>query len=123
MAKRDRDREHARPVPRRHTIEIANELREEIVGKQFLDDQLQERARPCQLRSACGEEPQRTRTKLLPPSLGVILLFRSGGFFEVAVDVDDRVTDLAHGCTSTTSGTHDCDRVPTIAEGLGRPRG
>ena len=44
MAKRDRDREHARPVPQRYTIEIANELREEIVEEQFLDDQLQERA-------------------------------------------------------------------------------
>jgi len=44
MAKRDRDREHARPLPRRHTIEIANELGEKIVGEQFLDDQLQERA-------------------------------------------------------------------------------
>ena len=47
MAKRDRDREHARPVPQRHTIEIANELREQIVGEEFVDDQLQERARPC----------------------------------------------------------------------------
>jgi hypothetical protein len=43
MAKRDRDREHARPAPRRHAIEIANELCEEIIGE-FLDDQLQERA-------------------------------------------------------------------------------
>jgi len=37
----------------------------------------------------------------LPPSLGVVLLFCSGGFFEVAVNVDDRVMDFAHGCTST----------------------
>jgi len=51
---------------------------------------------------------------------GIEVLFGSGGFFEVAVDVDDRVRDLAHGCpprmpACATGG------VPTIAEDLGRP--
>jgi len=104
VAQRDSDREHARPLPRRNAIEIANQLREQIVGIEFVDDQLQKPARPRQLRRTYGEESQRTRTTLLAPSLGVVLLFGSGGFFEVAVDVDDRVTDLAHGCTSTNHG-------------------
>jgi len=118
MAQRDRDREHARPLPARHAIEIANQLREEIVRIEFVDDQLQKRARPRQLRCACGKEPQRTRTKLLSPSLGVVLLFGSGGFFEVTVDVNDRATDLAHGCTSTNHGTRD---VRSRADNCGRP--
>ncbi len=123
MAERDGDCEHARPLPARHTIEIAHQLREAVVGIELLDDELQERARPGKLRGACGEVPQRTRTKLLPPAIGVELLLRSGGVFEVAVDVDDRTTDLTHGCTSNTSQHARNKRVPINAEGLGRPRG
>jgi len=41
MAERDGDREYARPVPRRHAIEISNKLRKEIVGIQLLDERLQ----------------------------------------------------------------------------------
>jgi len=33
MAKRDGDREHVRPLPRRYAIEMAYELGEEIVGE------------------------------------------------------------------------------------------
>jgi len=33
MAKRDGDREHVRPLPRRHAIEMAHEVDEEIVGE------------------------------------------------------------------------------------------
>ena len=107
VAERDGDRDDVRPLPPRHAIEVANELGEEVVGIQFLDDQLHERARPGELRRACGEQPHRARTKLRPPPLGIELLFRPSGVFEVAVDVDEDVTDLAHGCTSTNHGTRD----------------
>ena len=70
-----------------------------------------------------ANEPHCTRTKLRPPPLGIELLFRPSGVFELTVDVDEDWTDLAHGCTSTNHGTRDVNRVPTIAEGLGRPRG
>jgi hypothetical protein len=38
MAERDGDRDHARPLPRRDPIEIANEFGEEVIGIQLLDD-------------------------------------------------------------------------------------
>jgi hypothetical protein len=57
VAERDGDREHPRPLPRRHAIEVANQLCEKVVGVQFLDDQFQERARPRQLRRARSEQP------------------------------------------------------------------
>jgi hypothetical protein len=123
VAKRDGDRDDARPLPPWYAIEVPNQLGEEVVGVQFLDKQLQECARPGELRGARGEEPHRTRPKFLPPPLGIDLLFRPGGVFELAVDVADDMPDLAHDCTSTNHGTRDFDRVPTIAEGLGRPRG
>ena len=40
MAERDGDRKHARPLPCGHTIELAHQLREEIVGVELLDDRL-----------------------------------------------------------------------------------
>jgi len=101
MAQRDGDREHVRPLPRRHAIEVAHQLGEEVVWKEFVDDQLQERARPGELLRTCGKQPDRTGTKLLPPSFGIELLFGSGGFFEVVVEIDHGTTDLAHGCSST----------------------
>jgi hypothetical protein len=119
MTKRDGDREHARPLPWRHAIQIAHELREEVVGEQFPDDGLQEGTGPSKLRAACGELPQRTRTKLLPPPVGIEPLFCSSGFFELTVDVVEQVTELAHGCTSTNAGAHVVRRVVRV--GLGRP--
>ena len=107
MAQRDRDREHARPAPRRHAIEVAHELREEVVWVEFVDDQLQERARPGELRAARRERTHCTRTKVRPPPLGIELLFRPSGVFELTVDVDEDWTDLAHGCPSTNHGTRD----------------
>src|SRR5258708_38885191 len=110
-------------MPARHAIEVAHQLREAVVWIEFVDDELQERARPRQLRGACGEVPQRTRTKLLPPAVGAELLLGSGGFFEVAVDVDDRTADLTHGCTSNTSRHARHKRVASNPEGLGGPHG
>src|SRR5438105_9078266 len=83
---------------------MAHELDEEIVGEQFLDDQLHERARPRERPRTAAEQTQRTRTQLVPPVFGVELLFGSGGFFEVVVEIDHRTTDLAHGSSSTNHG-------------------
>ena len=123
MAKRDGDRENARPLPPRHSIEVAYQLPEKVVWIEFLDDQLQESSRPRELRGARSEHAYRTWTKFFTPSLSVDLLFRAKGVFQEAVDVG-LVMDHAHGCTSTTHDTRAKDeRVPKIAEGLGRPRG
>jgi hypothetical protein len=53
--------------------------------------------------------------------LHIELLLRPGGVFEIRIDVNDVVTDLAHDGTSADSGTQRT-RVPAMAEGLGRPR-
>jgi len=100
VAECDGNRDHLRPSPPWDAIEIADQVREEIVGKKLGDDQLQERARPRQRARASGEEPHRARAHLVTPSLGVELLLRSCRLFEVRVDVDDEVTDLAHGQSS-----------------------
>src|SRR4051794_36340034 len=50
MPERDGERDHLRPSAPRYTIEVANKLREQVVRVEFPDDQLQERARPLQLR-------------------------------------------------------------------------
>jgi hypothetical protein len=97
MPERDGDREHARPLLRRHSIECADQLREEILGIQFLDDQLQERARPAQVRTACREQAQRTRTHLRPPTFRIELLLGAERLFEVLIEVGDDGADLAHG--------------------------
>src|SRR5207247_4484142 len=100
VAERDRNRDDVRPSPRRHAIEVAHEFREEIVGIQFLDEGLQERTGPPELRGACGEEPHRTGSKLLPPPLGIELLFRPSGVFELTIDVEKQVMERTHGNTS-----------------------
>src|SRR5205085_5651027 len=84
----------------RDAIEIANEFQEEVVRVEFPDDQLQECATPRQLPCACGEQPQGTRTQLLPPPLDVELLFGSSGVFEESIDVEGEIVDLAHVQTS-----------------------
>jgi hypothetical protein len=117
MPECDCDREDVRPLPRRHAIEMAHELGEEIVGEEFLDDQLHERARPREPRRARCELAHRTRTELVPPVFGVEVLFGSGGFFEIVVDVDYGTTDLAHGCSSTSDGVRQRWRADN-AEGL-----
>lgn len=100
MAERDGDREYARPLPCRYAIETAYQLREQVIGIEFLDDQFQECTRPCELRRASGERLHCARTKFLPPSIGLLLLSCPCGFFQETIDVDDGVTDLAHGSSS-----------------------
>jgi hypothetical protein len=97
VTERDGDREHARPLPRRHAIEIAHHLREEIVRIELLNDQLQERTRPGERRRASRKRADGARTKLLPPSVSLALLVGPCGFFQVLIEVDEGVTDLAHG--------------------------
>jgi len=122
VAKRDGDGDHLRPAPPWNAIEIAHELREEIVGIQFLDDQLQERTGAVERRGAGGEQPHRAGAKLLTPPLGLELLFRSYRVFAVTVDVVDQETDFAHGYTSSKPGAGDGQSRTGSADGLGRPR-
>ena len=121
MAERDGDRDRVRPLPPRYAIEPADEFGEEVVGIQLLDDQLQECARPAQLSRACCKQAQHARATLIPPAFGIELLFGPEGLFEVAVDVGDVATDLAHGSSSTNSARAN-ERGPARAEGLGSPR-
>jgi hypothetical protein len=59
----------------------------------------------------CGKVPQRARTKLTPPSLGIELLFRPDGVFQLTVDVSDEGMDLAHGSSSTSAGARERTRA------------
>jgi hypothetical protein len=112
MTERDGDRENARPLPCRYAIETAYQLREEVVGIEVLDDQLQECTRPREFRRASGERPDRAGTKLLSPSIGLLLLLRPCGFFQETIDVDDGGTDLAHGSSDwRRAQTHACRLV------------
>jgi hypothetical protein len=52
--------------------------------------------------------------------LGIELLFGSGGFFEVLIDIDHCTTDLAHGSPPRMPACAS-DGVPTSAEGLRPP--
>ena len=88
MAKRDRDSEGLGPAPRRDAIEIPDDLRKETVWVQLFDRGLHQLARPRQLRRACGELANRTRTQLRPPPIRIELVLRADGVFEVFVDVD-----------------------------------
>jgi hypothetical protein len=106
-SERDRDREHAGPVARRHAIEVADQFPEEIVGIQFLDNRLQEWARPSEPRRACREQPHRTRTKLRPPPLDIEPVLGPVGLFEVLVNVGDGVLDDTHDDSSPHHGAYD----------------
>ena len=113
MAERDGDRDHVRPLPPWYAIEPADELGEEIVGIQFLDDQLQERARPGELLArAANRRSARGRSSVRQRSASSCCLALSG-LFEVAVDVGDVATDLAHGSSSTNDGARERTRAGT----------
>ena len=121
MTERDGDREDARPLPCGYAIETAYQLGEEIVGIEFLDDQLQECTRPRQLGRASGERPECARPELVPPTVGLVLLLCPGRFLQKAIDVDDGGTDLAHGSSSELAACA-YTRAGFGAEGLGSPR-
>jgi hypothetical protein len=89
VAKRDRDRDDLWPASPWYAIEIAHQLREEVVGVQFLDEHLQERPRAVELRRASGKQPHGTGALLLPPPIGIELLLCPCCVFELTVDVRD----------------------------------
>jgi hypothetical protein len=101
VAKRERHGQGVRPEPRRDSIEIPDDLREEIVGIQLLDRGLQERAGPAQLRRACRKVAHGARTQLRPPPIRVKPLLGAHGVFEVFVDNDRERADRRHGYTSS----------------------
>lgn len=54
-AQREGDCDHLRPAPPGDAIEIADQVREQVVGEQFPDDQFHERTRPRQMPCACSK--------------------------------------------------------------------
>ena len=118
VTERNRDRNHIGPLPTWNAIEVANEVIEEVVGIQFFDDQLHQRARPGEPSGARRERTHCARTKLRPPPLGIELLFRPSGVFEESIDVERKIVDLAHAQTSRIATR---TRVE-MAGGLGRPQ-
>jgi len=110
VAKRDGDRDDLRPAPPWHAIEVAHELREEIIGIQFFDEQLQKRPRAVQPRRAGREQPHRAGAKVLSPSLRIELVFCPCGVFEVTIEVVEILTAFAHGSPPGTR--HATVRVP-----------
>jgi hypothetical protein len=113
MAERDGDRDRVRPLAPWYAIEPADEFGEAIVGIQLLDDQLQERARPDKRSRTCCTQAQHARATLSLPAFGIERLCGPEGLFEVAVDVGDVATDLAHGSSSTNDGARERTRAGT----------
>jgi hypothetical protein len=108
MPERDGERDHLWPAPPGNAIEVANQLGEEIVRIEFVDDQLEQSARPLQLRRARCQQAQRAWTKLLPPPLSVEFLLGSSGVFEESIDVERKIADLAHAQTSRIATRTPC---------------
>jgi hypothetical protein len=106
VTKRDRDRDDLRPATQGYAIEIAHELREEVVGIQLLDEQLQQRSRAGEFRRALRKYAHRARSKLFSPPFRIELLFGPYGVFELTVDGAEHVTAFVHGCTSRNAA-HD----------------
>ena len=121
MPERDGERDDLRPTASRDAIEIANELRKEVVRVEFPDDQLQECARPRERRRTRCEQTKRAWTELLPPPLCIELLLGSSGLFEESIDVEGEIVDLAHAQTSVIA-TRASVLACRNAGGLGRPR-
>jgi hypothetical protein len=114
VTKGDSDRHDLRPAPQRHAIEIAHELREEIVRIQFFDEQLQQRSRAGELRRALCKRAHGAGSKLFPPPFRIELLFGSYGVLELTVDVVEQAIAFVHGCTSRNAAR---DRVRAAACG------
>ena len=108
MPERDGERDRLRPAPPGNALEIANQLGEEVVRIEFVDDQLEKGTRPLQLRGMRCKQTQRTWTKLLPPPLGVELLFCPSGVLEESIDVERTIVDLAHAQTSRIATRTSC---------------
>src|SRR5205814_2933916 len=105
-AEGERNRDHLRPPAASYAIETPDQILEQMVREPFPDDQLQECARPCEMGRPSSKQLHRTRAQFVAPSFGIELLLGSRCLFEVLVDVDHDVTDLAHRRTSPNRGTH-----------------
>jgi hypothetical protein len=101
VTKQERNRDSLRKPQRREAIGCADNLREEVVGLKFGEEQYHERARPHEMPRACGNKPHRTRTELAPPMLGIGLLLGARSFVELPHDGERNLAGLAHGCTSS----------------------
>jgi hypothetical protein len=100
VTKQERSRDSLRRPRRRDAIGRADDLRDEIVGLEFIEEQRHERTRPREMPRACGHQPHRTRTELAPPALGIGVLFGSRNLIELPSDVEQQLAGFAHGCTS-----------------------
>jgi len=100
MAQRDGARKHPRPLAPRDALERADEGREEIVGIEFLDDRVDERAGPRESACVRSEALQVTGTGLTSPSIRIERLFGPEACLQVVVDVGDAGSNLAHGSSS-----------------------
>src|SRR5207237_5752712 len=89
-----------------------NELREEIVGVEFLNDRLQERARPGEARRTRREELHRGRTELRPPPLEIEPVLGPLGLLDVLVNFGDGVLGDTHDDSSTHHGAYDERSLP-----------
>src|SRR5438128_1712647 len=71
VTKQERNRDSLRKPRRRKAIGCADNLREKIVGLEFVEEHRHERTRPRKMPCASGDEPHRTRTELAPPALDI----------------------------------------------------
>jgi hypothetical protein len=92
-------------------MERANELVEEVVRKEFLNDERHECASPSNPCRARRKHLQRVRTELRPPPLGIELLLRPNGGFELSIDFERDGMDRTHGSTSHGSARERRSRV------------
>jgi len=114
VTERDGYRHDLRPAAQRYAIEIAHELREEVVRIQLLDEYPQERSRTREIRCALRKDAHRAGSKLFSPPFRIELLSGSYGVFELTVDVVEQVIAFVHGCTSRNAAR---DRVRAAACG------
>jgi hypothetical protein len=98
------DRERERPATRWKPIQAAHQRREQVVGIEFVDDQLHKGARPHQLLGARCKQVQRTRPQLGAPSFGIEVLFLPERLLEERVDIGGYGVDLTH--TVLLQGRH-----------------
>jgi hypothetical protein len=101
VTKQERNRDGLRKPRRREAIGCADDVREEIVGLEFGEEQRDERTRPREVPRACGNQPHRTRTQLAPPTLGIGVLCGARSLVELPRDGERQVAGFAHGCTSS----------------------
>ena len=101
VTKQERHRDGPRQLRGPEAMGRADDLVEEIVGVEFIEEHRDQGTRPREMLRACGHQPQRTRTELAPPALGVNALSYTRGLIELPHDREKRLAGRAHGCTSS----------------------